>query len=353
VATDDAEQSIDSLIDHARTTLGPTNWRTMADHALDAIRGDIEDDLADFGVNFDVWFSERSLVTSGALARALEQLDANGHTYEQGGAVWFRSTTFGDEKDRVLVRENGQSTYFASDVAYHLNKLERGFDELIDVWGADHHGYISRVRGSLEGLGREPSALRVLLVQFANLFRGGEKVAMSTRSGQFVTLRELRHEVGRDAARFFYIVRKSDQHLDFDLDLAKSRSNENPVYYIQYAFARVASVLRELADKGNTWSDGQGIAAASGLAQPHEMTLLKTLARYPEVVESAALQHEPHQVAFYLRDVANDFHTYYNAHKFLVDDLATRDARIGLARATQTVIRNGLGLLGVSAPESM
>ncbi|MFT5394723.1 MAG: arginyl-tRNA synthetase [Gammaproteobacteria bacterium] len=353
VATDDAEQSIDALIDHARTTLGATNWRTMADHALDAIRGDIEDDLADFGVNFDVWFSERSLVTSGALARALEQLDANGHTYEQGGAVWFRSTTFGDEKDRVLVRENGQSTYFASDVAYHLNKLERGFDELIDVWGADHHGYISRVRGSLEGLGREPSALRVLLVQFANLFRGGEKVAMSTRSGQFVTLRELRHEVGRDAARFFYIVRKSDQHLDFDLDLAKSRSNENPVYYIQYAFARVASVLRELADKGTTWSDDQGIAAASGLTQPHEIALLKTLGRYPEVVENAAMQHEPHQVAFYLRDVANDFHTYYNAHKFLVDDLATRDARIGLARATQTVIRNGLGLLGVSAPESM
>ena len=352
-ATGDAEADIDRLIAHAQVVLGKQGWRSLGNRALAAILSDIEQDLSEFGVHFDVWCSERSLVDSGALQRALAALEENGDVYRDGGALWFRSTKFGDEKDRVLVRENGQSTYFASDVAYHLDKLERGFDYLIDVWGADHHGYISRVKGSLAGLGRDPNALTILLVQFANLFRDGQKVAMSTRSGQFVTLRELRDEVGNDAARFFYIMRKCDQHLDFDLDLAKSRSNDNPVYYIQYAHARVSSVLRQVTEKGIEWCDEKGWAQASALEETHEIELLKSLARFPEVIESAATQFEPHQLAFYLRDVANGFHTYYNAHQFLVDDPRLRDARIGLARATQTVIRNGLGLLGVSAPETM
>lgn len=350
---DDPEADIDGIIFHARTVLGE-RWRMVSQHALDGILADIRDDLEAFGVHFDVWFSERSLVDTGALERALASLKTHGHVYRDGGALWFRSTEFGDEKDRVLVRENGQSTYFASDVAYHLDKFERGFETLIDIWGADHHGYISRVKGSLAGLGRDPDALQILLVQFANLFRGGEKVAMSTRSGEFVTLRELRSEVGNDAARFFYVMRKSDQHLDFDLDLAKSRSNDNPVYYIQYAHARVASVLRQLEESGSPPPKGtEGAEHAGLLAEPQELELLKTLSRLPEVVESAAQSYEPHQLAFYLRDVANDFHTYYNAHTFLVDEPKLRAARIALARTTQTVIRNGLSLLGVSAPDLM
>lgn len=351
--TENPEADIDGIIAHARAVLGE-GWHVVSRHALDGILADIHDDLGEFGVHFDVWFSERSLMDNGALERALAGLETHGHVYRDGGALWFRSTEFGDEKDRVLVRENGQSTYFASDVAYHLNKLERGFEKLIDVWGADHHGYISRVKGSMAGLGRDPETLHVLLVQFANLLRGGEKVAMSTRSGEFVTLRELRGEVGNDAARFFYVMRKSDQHLDFDLDLAKSRSNDNPVYYIQYAHARVSSVLRQLEEGGSPRPQGtEGAEHRHLLSEPRELELLKTLSRLPEVVESAAQSFEPHQLAFYLRDVANDFHTYYNAHTFLVDVPTLRAARIALARATQAVIRNGLSLLGVSAPDQM
>ena len=349
----DKEAHIDDLIERIRMLLGETHYREVFDLGLNAILENIRHDLEEFGVHYDEWFSERSLTEGGAVERALERLKASDHVYEKGGALWFRSTDFGDEKDRVIVRDNGQTTYFASDIAYHMNKLERGYDRVIDIWGADHHGYVPRVKAALTALGDDTDKLDVLLVQFAILYRGGERMQMSTRSGEFVTLRELRHEVGNDAARFFYVLRKCEQHMDFDLDLAKSQSNENPIYYIQYAHARVASVFRQLKDKGFVWNPENGAKHLERLSESHEDELIVTLSRYPEIVEAAALNHEPHQLAHYLRELATAFHTYYNAHQFLVDDADLRDARLNLVQATRQVIANGLGLLGVSAPDSM
>ena len=349
----DKETHIDDLITRIKTLLGDAHYRVAFDLGLESILENIRRDLEEFGVRYDEWFSERSLTEGGAVERAMERLKASGHVYEKGGALWFRSTDFGDEKDRVVVRDNGQTTYFASDIAYHMNKLERGYARVIDVWGADHHGYVPRVKAALTALGDDADKLDVLLVQFAILYRGGEKMQMSTRSGEFVTLRELRNEVGNDAARFFYVMRKCEQHMDFDLDLAKSQSNENPIYYIQYAHARVASVFRQLPEKGFEWNADNGAQHLDRLTESHEDELIVALSRYPEVVESAALNHEPHLLAHYLRELANEFHTYYNAHQFLVDDGNLRDARLNLIQATRQVIANGLGLLGVSAPDSM
>jgi arginyl-tRNA synthetase len=351
--TGDKEAHIDGLIVAAKRLLGDNRYRYVFELGLNTILDDIRDDLAQFGVTYDEWYSERSLTEKGAVNRAIERLREAGQLYERDGAIWFRSSAFGDEKDRVVVRENGQTTYFASDIAYHMDKLERGFERVIDIWGADHHGYVPRVKAALQALGDDPSRLDVLLVQFAILYRGGEKVQMSTRSGEFVTLRQLRKEVGRDAARFFYVMRRCEQHLDFDLDLAKSQSADNPVYYVQYAHARVESVLRQAADKGLAVDPMPGPTNLERLVEDHEIALLKTLARYPEVVEAAALGEEPHLLTHYLRELANDFHTYYNAHQFLVPDEALRDARVKLILAVRQVLRNGLGLLGVSAPESM
>jgi arginyl-tRNA synthetase len=349
----DKEEHIDALIVRAKQLLGDNRYRYVFELGLNTIVDDIRDDLSLFGVDYQEWYSERSLTESGAVNKAIERLRGSGHMYEKDGALWFKSTDFGDEKDRVVVRDNGQTTYFASDIAYHLDKLERGFDRVIDVWGADHHGYVPRVKAALTALGEDPKRLDVLLVQFAILYRGGEKAQMSTRSGEFVTLRELRKEVGRDAARFFYVMRKCEQHLDFDLDLAKSQSADNPVYYVQYAHARIASVFRQAAEKGISADVTAGTENLGRLTEEHELTMLKTLARYPEVVEAAALNEEPHQLTHYLRELANDFHTYYNAHQFLVDDATLRDARLKLILAARQVLRNGLNLLGVSAPESM
>jgi arginyl-tRNA synthetase len=349
----DKEAHIDGLIQRIRDLLGDTRYRTVFDEGLNAILGNIRQDLKEFGVEYDEWFSERSLSENHAVEDGIERLKNSGHVYEKNGALWFKSTDFGDEKDRVIVRDNGQTTYFASDIAYHANKLERGYDRVIDVWGADHHGYVPRVKAALTALGDDPERLDVLLVQFAVLYRGGEKVQMSTRSGEFVTLRELRHEVGNDAARFFYVMRKCEQHMDFDLDLARSQSNDNPVYYIQYAHARVRSVFRQLADKGYSWERAAGSAGLPGLTEDHEQALMINLSRYPEIVETAAINHEPHQLTHYLRELANDFHTYYNAHTFLVEDATVRNARLNLIEATRQVIANGLGLLGVSAPDTM
>ncbi|HFE37560.1 MAG TPA: arginine--tRNA ligase, partial [Gammaproteobacteria bacterium] len=347
------EAHIDGLISNAKKLLGHAHYRSVFGVGLNEILKDIREDLADFGVVFDKWFSERTLMESNAIEKAVSKLKENNYIYEQGGALWFRSTDFGDEKDRVVIRENGQSTYFASDIAYHLNKLERGFDTCIDVWGADHHGYVPRVKASIEAMGELPSRLQILLVQFAILYRNGQKLQMSTRSGEFVTLRELREDVGNDAARFFYVMRKCEQHLDFDLDLAKSKSNENPVYYIQYAHARISSVFRELNDKKLTYDEAKGLASLSLLESSHEKALLSTLARYPSVVQGAALSYEPHQLPHYLRTLANDFHAYYNAHKFIVDDERLRSARLCLIFAVRQVIKNGLSVIGVSAPEAM
>jgi arginyl-tRNA synthetase len=349
----DKDTYIDAVIDRARALLGDAAFLEVADLALETVVADMRQDLEEFGVVYDHWFSERSLATSGAIDRALERLRKQDHVYEKDGALWFRATAFGDEKDRVVVRDNGVKTYFASDIAYHLDKRERGFDVLLDVWGSDHHGYIPRVRAALEAMGEPPDSLEVQLVQFVSLFRGGEKVPMSTRAGEFITLRQLRAEVGNDAARFFYVMRSHDQPLDFDLELAKSRSNENPVYYIQYAHARVASVQKQLASKGHAYDAAIGLASLDTLTSTHEITLLNALGRYPEIIQLAGANRAPHTLVHFLREVANNFHTWYNAEQFIVEDAQLRNARIALAIATQQVVRNGLRLLGVSAPETM
>jgi arginyl-tRNA synthetase len=349
----DKDAYIDAVIERARTLLGADGFRQAFELALGDILADIRDDLEEFGVRYDSWFSERSLADNGAIDHALDLLRRNDVVYRKDGAEWFRATDFGDEKDRVVVRENGAKTYFASDIAYHLNKRERGHEQLIDVLGSDHHGYIARVRAGLVAMGQPGDCLDVRLMQFVTLYRGGEKVQMSTRSGEFITLRELRREVGNDAARFFYVLRSNEQHLDFDMQLATSRSNENPVFYIQYAHARVCSVLRQMREKGFEHDEARGRASLDRLAEPHEQALLATLSRYPEVLEMAAQQRAPHALVHYLRELATDFHAYYNAHQFLVDDAAVRDARLCLVRGVRQVVCSGLGLLGVSAPEAM
>jgi arginyl-tRNA synthetase len=349
----DKEAHIDGLVRRAKELLGDNRYRYVFELGLNSILDDIRSDLAEFGVEYDQWYSERSLGERGLINHAVEKLRQCGKVYVRDGALWFRSSDYGDEKDRVVQRENGQTTYFASDIAYHLDKFERGFERVVDIWGADHHGYVPRVKAALSAMGLNADALDVLLVQFAILYRGGERVQMSTRSGSFVTLRELRNEVGRDAARFFYVMRRSEQHLDFDLDLATSQSNDNPVYYVQYAHARVCSVMRQLVERGLRHDPAAGVQALGRLTEPHEQTLLSELSRYPETVETAALIAEPHILASYLREVATAFHTYYNAHAFLTEESELRDARLCLILATRRVIANGLGLLGVSAPESM
>jgi arginyl-tRNA synthetase len=349
----DKDLYIDAVIDRAKTLVGADGFRQAFDLALGDILADIRDDLAEFGVRYDSWFSERSLADDGAIDHALDLLRRNGVVYEKDGAQWFKATDFGDEKDRVVVRENGAKTYFASDIAYHLHKRERGFEQLIDVLGSDHHGYIARVRAGLEAMGQPGDCLDVRLMQFVTLYRGGEKVQMSTRSGEFITLRELRREVGNDAARFFYVMRSNEQHLDFDMQLATSRSNENPVYYIQYAHARVCSVLRQMREKGFENDPAIGRASLHRLTEPHERALLAAVSRFPEVVEMAALQRAPHALVQYLRELATDFHAYYNAHQFLVPEADLRNARLVLIQGLRQVVCNGLGLLGVSAPEAM
>ncbi len=347
-AASDPERHLDDLIANAKRLLG-VGYAVVHRFALAAQLKDCKDDLAEFGVTFDRWFSEYSLFESGHVESAVRELEQRDHVYLKEGAKWFRSTAFGDEKDRVMQRENGQYTYFASDIAYHVDKFRRGLDLVIDVWGADHHGYIARVKGALTALGLESSRLNVALVQFAVLYRNGQKAQMSTRSGEFVTLRELRNEVGNDAARFFYVMRKSDQHLDFDLDLAKSRSNENPVYYIQYAHARVCSVLEQ-------WGGDEAALRnvnVAPLTSTHEAALLKSLMEYPDVIENAAKDLAPHSLAFYLKELSGEFHSYYNAERFLVEDTALTAARLALALAVRQVLRNGLSLLGVTAPEKM
>ena len=344
----DAEAQLDKLIIEAKKLLGK-DYAYIQNFVLAKQLQDGCNDLMEFGVIFDTWFSEQSLFQSGAVERAIQLLEQKNHLYQKDGAKWFRSTDFGDEKDRVVQRENGQFTYFASDIAYHINKFERGFDRIIDVWGADHHGYIPRVMGAILALEFDAKKLEIALVQFAVLYRNGVKTSMSTRSGEFVTLRELRQEVGNDAARFFYVLRKSDQHLDFDLDLAKSQSNDNPVYYVQYAHARIHSVLEQWGENITTLinSDVTLLTSAS------ELSLLQKLIDYPEVVDTAAKELSPHLIAFYLRDLASEFHSYYNATRFLIPEIPLRLARLTLIAAIRQVLANGLIMLGVNAPNKM
>lgn len=344
----DIEAQLNKLIANSKEILGE-DYAYIHNFALTEQLGDCRNDLMEFGVEFEHWFSEQSLFDNGLVAHAVELLEKKNYLYQQDGATWFRSTDFDDEKDRVVQRENGQFTYFASDIAYHLNKFDRGFDQVIDIWGADHHGYIPRVKGALQALEIDPEKLKIALVQFAVLYRDGQKAPMSTRSGEFVTLRELRKEVGKDAARFFYVMRKSDQHLDFDLDLAKSQSNENPVYYIQYAHARVCSVMSQWDEDVTTLHD----VNIESLTSPMELALLQKLIDFPDIIESAAKEYAPHLIAFYLRDLASEFHSYYNATRFLVPEIPVRLARLALIASTRQVLCNGLVLLGVSAPEKM
>ena len=346
----DKELHIDGIVAQARQLLGE-EYRSVFDLGLYAILKDIKEDLSEFGVEYDEWFSERSLADN--VKAVVKKLEDAGHLYVKDGAKWFRTTDFGDEKDRVVVRDNGQTTYFASDIAYIDNKLERGFDKVLYVFGADHHGYTARMYAACEALGHSRDKLDFLLIQFAILYKGGERMQMSTRSGEFVTIRELREEVGTDAARYFYVMRKYQQHLDFDLDLAKSQSNENPVYYVQMAHARICSVLRRCEQLGMSYDQKAGLASLDLLSEPEEADLLTQLATFPELLERAALSHEPHQLTTYLRDLANGLHSYYNAHKTLVDDDALRQARLCLMQAVQQVLHNGLTLIDVSAPEVM
>ena len=346
----DKESHIDGLIENSKSILGDS-FRAIFQVGIESILGGIKSDLSEFGVVFEKWFSEQSLIDTGLSESCISKLKESQKVYEKDGALWFKTTNYGDEKDRVVVRDNGNHTYFASDIAYHFDKFERGYDKIINVWGADHHGYISRVKASIDALGHSPDKLEILLVQFANLYRGGSKVQMSTRSGSFVTLEDLRKEVGNDAARFFYILRKSEQHMDFDLDLAKSKTNENPVYYIQYAHARICSVFRQANEKEMEVDHSQ--ANLSLLTEGIEKNIIKELSRYKSVLESSAMQYEPHQLAYYLRDLSTHFHSYYNACKFIVEDKHLTQARLSLIHATRQILINGLSILGVSAPESM
>jgi arginyl-tRNA synthetase len=349
----DKEAHIGALIERAGQLLGQEKFAALRQQSLQLIRDEIEQDLREFGIEFDHWFSEQSLTTDGQIDAALALLRDRDMLYEKDGATWFRATDYGDEKDRVVVRENGARTYFASDIAYHFDKRKRGYDHLIDVLGADHHGYVARIRAGLEAMGYAGDSIEVPLVQFVSLYRGGEKQPMSTRSGEFITLRQLREEVGNDAARFFYVMRSNDQPLDFDMELAQSESNDNPVYYIQYAHARVASVFRQLQEKALEWDPDNGKASLHRLVEQHEAALMRTLDRFPDVIELAANNRAPQHLVQYLRDLANEFHSYYNAHVFIVDDNDLRDARLTLITAVRIVVANGLGIIGVSAPESM
>jgi arginyl-tRNA synthetase len=353
VISGDKEAHIDGLIENSRQLLGDDGYEVFFKAALNSILDDIKDDLAGFGVTYEQWFSEKTLADDGSIDRVVKRLQDNGFIYEKNGALWFKSTEFGDEKDRVVVRDNGQATYFASDIAYHLNKYERGLDKIVNIWGADHHGYIPRVKAAITALGLDANKLDVLLVQFVTLWRGEQQVQMSSRSGQFVTLRELREEVGNDAARFYYVSRKSEQHIDFDLDLAKSQSKDNAVYYIQYAHARICRVFEKLTEKGLSFTQAQGLQALSALKTDVERELVKKLAAYPEVLQQAALTYEPHQLSNYLKDLASQFHGWYNDHMVLHEEANTRNARLLLSLAVKQVLANGLTLLGVTAPTKM
>lgn len=348
-----SDEIVDILIDLCINELGEEKYSVIHKTCLNSILLIIKNDLCSFGVEFDNWYSENSLIENMELNKCISTLENKSWIYEKDGAKWFRSSKHGDVKDRVLVRENGQSTYFASDIAYHKSKFERQYKKIINIWGADHHGYTDRINASMEALGYPSKNLEILLVQFAALFRGKKKLQMSTRSGEFITLKELVTEVGKDAARFFYIMRKSEQHLDFDIELAKSESNDNPVYYIQYAHARICSVFRQMKEKNYSFIQIKKLSDLSVLDDTHEIKLLSSLAKYPDVIENAAISYEPHQLAYYLRELANDFHTYYNANQFLVDNDAIRNARLTLIDATGKVIKDGLLQLGVSSPEEM
>jgi arginyl-tRNA synthetase len=321
--------------------------------ALEEKLGHIRETLKDFGVEYDVWFSEQSLHDSGAVRLTMEDLEKKGYIYEKEGAMWLKSTLFGDDKDEVVVRSNGNPTYFAVDIAYHCNKFERGFDKVINIWGADHHGHVARMKGAMQALGYNPDSLQIILMQLVRLIQKGEIVRMSKRSGQYITLRDLMDEVGKDAARFFFLLRDPDSTVEFDLDLAKSQSADNPVYYVQYAHARLCSILRQAREAGVDLTSPAREDLRLLLQSSEERELLKKIADLPGEITIAARLMEPHRLARYVLDLAGLFHTFYNSQRVLVEDVKLRHSRIALVLAVKQVLGNVLGLLGVAAPERM
>jgi arginyl-tRNA synthetase len=351
---ENGDQYIDANVQILKNILGERDFKICLDLVLTEIQRDIKEDLGEFGVHYDNWFSEEQMIAEGAISKTISELEAKNYLYKKDGAIWFKTSELGDEKDRVLIRSNGQNTYFAPDIAYHLNKLERGSDFIIDILGSDHHGYIPRLRACLRAFGKADEQFVTKLVQFVNLYRGDKKVQMSSRSGSFVTLRELREEVGNDAVRFLYVERKVDQLVDFDIELAKSKSQENPVYYVQYAHARICSVMRQLEEKGYTWDNRyNNLEKLANLTEDLELALLKQMSKYIDFIAASALAYEPHRVVQYLKDLAHLFHRYYNTHPVLVEDDNIRNARLCLILAVKQVLSNALGILGVSSPEKM
>lgn len=349
----DKESHIDGLVVNAKNLLGSKGYAIVFQIALKNILSGIKKDLEKFNVTYDSWFSEKHLHDGDSIDRSLAILKDKGYLYKKDGALWFMASHFGDEKDRVVMRENGQKTYFASDIAYLLNKFERGFEGALYVFGADHHGYIARLKAAAKGMGLNSENIEIVLTQFANLIKNGKKIQMGTRSGQFVTLSQLLDDVGVDAARFFYVMRSHDQHLDFDLDLAKSQSNDNPVFYIQYAHARICSIFQKLELEAVQHNKEIGNACLHLLDTEQEHDLMRAIASYPETLMLAARTRAPHLVANYLRELAQNYHSYYNAHHVGVEDENLRNARMNLSLATKIILANGLKLLGASAPTSM
>ena len=345
------EKHLDYLVECMKQSLGSMLYASIYDQALNIMMGVIKDELKLFGITYDNWFNESSLLSEGRISDAVAQLQAHGTLYEKDAARWFRSTAFGDEKDRVLVRSNQQTTYFAADIAYHLDKYQRGYDLIVNIWGADHHGYVARLCAAITALGLDVDKLHIILVQFVNLYQGGQKTAMSTRDGQFVPLSKIRKQIGSGAMHLYYMMRKHTQHIDFDVELAKSQSNDNPIYYLQYAHARICSVFRQTQQQGYSYSIHT--AELDNLDKDEERTLMKLLLRYPSVLAAAADAKEPQMLLEYLRTLAAEFHSYYNRYRFLVDDEALRNARLVLVAAVRCVLFNGLTLLGASAPEQM
>ena len=350
---EDAEKHTDEVIDSIKSKLND-EFSYVRDFALREILELIKEDLLEFGVDHNKWFSESSLYESEShdlskVDQSIDELSSKGFVYEKEGAIWFKSSELGDDKDRVLKRGNGEFTYFASDVAYHLDKYDRGYDRIINIWGSDHHGYLPRVKAAMEASEKNVEKLEVVFIQFANLIRAGKKVTMSTRSGEFITLKELIEEVTSEAARFFYINRKADQHLDFDLDLAKEQSKDNPLYYIQYAHARICSVLR----KSKAQEEELTTSELGLLDSNKEIEIQKILKQYPPLIERAALASEPHLICYYLKDLASIFHSYYNTEKFIVEDQKLMNSRLFLLSGVKQVIHNGLTVLGINAPHEM
>ena len=310
----------------------------------------IKTDLEAFGVVFDRWQSEQALYEEGLVKRCLDELTRKGKLYEKDGALWFRATEFGDDKDRVVIKSDGAYTYFASDIAYHWYKIQRGFDELIDVWGADHHGYVPRIKAVIRALEQPDEKLTVMLVQMVNLLRDGKPVQMSKRAGEFVTLREVMDEVGADTTKFIFLTRRPDSHLDFDIEVAKRESSENPVYYVQYAHARINSIFKKATERGLSFKEPENVEL---LKEEEEFSLIKKLLFYPLMFEGAVREREPHRITFYLQELARLFHSYYSSHRVVSDDRELSTARLSLCRAVMTVINEGLSILGVTAPERM